>query len=293
MRTGREYYWTCIIVAFALFSCKKDKTKDDIIQVVAEWTGKKIVFPEGIPCQLPGKDTFCIDPSNQNYKIMLYVDSTGCNSCRLRLAEWKQLISEVDALFPGKTDFLIFYQPKQRDVKELVFHLEHYDFQYPVYLDIENKMDKTNRFPSDPSFQCFLLDKDNKVVLIGNPATNPQIWELFKEQISGEKRKISPWTTVLVNQVRQELSGLKVGGTYSCVFEIENTGSNPFVIAGIHSSCGCTVPAWDRQPVRPGGKTEIRVEVKPDVTGFFNKTIDVYGNIEQSVIKLTIIGTVE
>ena len=281
-----------MIALLSLCSCKEEKRKQTIREVVAEWTGKEIRFPEGIPCQFLGRDTACIDPANRNYKILLYVDSTGCNSCRLKLPEWNQLISEADALFPGKVDFLIFYQPKSRDVRELTFQLNQADFQYPVFLDMDNKIDKANHFHSSPSFQCFLLDKDNKVVLIGNPVVNPGIWELVKEQISGEKRTATPLTAIQVNPVRHELSGMKVGETYSCVFEIENTGDNPFVITGIHSSCGCAVPVWDKQPVAPGGKTEIRVEVKPDATGFFNKTIDVYGNIEQSVLKLSMIGTV-
>ena len=294
MRTTRISYLLCATFTLCLFACKRDRTKDHIMQAVAEWTGKQILFPEGIPCQFLGADTVCINPNNPTpYKILLYVDSTGCSGCRLKLLEWKQLISEADALFPGETDFLIFYQPKQRDVKELSLLLRQADFQYPVFWDIENKIDKANRFSSDPSFQCFLLDQDNKVVLIGNPTFSPQIWELYKQQISGVKRTTNPQTTIQVNSSRQDLPKMKMGETYVCVFEIENTGSNPFVILGIRSSCGCAVPTWDQQPVAPGRKTEIKVEVKPESTGFFNKTIDVYGNIEQSVVKLSVIGTVE
>jgi len=291
--SNRSFYYCIMICCLLLFSCKQNKRKQDIRQVVVEWTGKAIQFPTGIPCKSLGRDTDCVDTSNPNYKILLYVDSAGCTGCRLKLSEWKQLISEADALFPGKMDFLFFYQPKQRDLRELALQMNMADFPYPVFLDMDNQIDRANRFPSDPSFQCFLLDRDNKVVLIGNPAVNPQIWELYKEQISGARRTANPVTTVQVSPERQELNGMKPGETYSCVFEIENTGSYPFVILGVHSSCGCAVPVWDKQPIAPGGKTEIRVEVKPDETGFFNKTIDVYGNIAQSVLKLSMIGTVE
>jgi hypothetical protein len=33
-------------------------------------------------------------------------------------------------------------------------------------------------FVYNPMFQCFLLDKDNKVLVIGNPVNNPQIYDL-------------------------------------------------------------------------------------------------------------------
>lgn len=283
-----------MLVVLFLCSCNENRRTQTVRQTVAEWTGKEIQFPEGIPCQSSGNDTACIDPYNPTtYKVLLYIDSAGCTSCRLKLPEWRQLIAEADSLFPGQMDFLIFYQPKNSDVKELRFLLNQYHFRYPVFMDVENTLDRTNHFPSDLSLQCFLLDKDNKVVLIGNPAANPQIWELYKQQISGVKQQSNPLTTVQANPVRQELSGMQMGETYSCVFEIENTGDYPFVILGIHSSCGCTVPTWAREPVAPGGKTAIQVEVKPESTGFFNKTIDVYGNIERSVLKLSMIGTVE
>jgi len=155
-----------IILVLFLCSCKENKRKQSIREIVAEWTGKQILFPDAIPCQFLGMDTVCINPANQNYKILLYVDSTGCSACRLQLSAWKQLISEAEALFPGKVDFLIFYQPKERDVRELAYQLKQDDFQYPVFLDIDNQIDKANRFPSDPSFQCFLLDKDNNVATV-------------------------------------------------------------------------------------------------------------------------------
>ena len=262
-------------------------------QIVAGWTGREIQFPAGIPCQSLGSDTVCINTSNPTYKILHYVDSTGCTGCRLKLSEWKQLIAEADTLFPAQIDFLIFYQPKDKDRKEFDFMMKLYDFRHPVFMDIDNQIDKVNRFSTHIDFQCFLLDRDNKVVVIGNPVTNPKIWELYKQQISGIKRSSAPLTTIQVNPVRLELNGMKMGETYTAVFEIENTGDKPYVILGVNASCGCTVPTWDRQPVAPGGKTGIKVEVKPESTGFFNKTIDVYGNTAQSVFKMSIIGTVE
>ena len=292
-KPGRAYCHYLILLVLLLCACKDNVRMQTATQIVAEWTGKEIRFPTGIPCHSLGKDTACISIYNNNYKIILYVDSTGCTGCRLKLPELKQLIAEADSLFPGKIDFLIYYQPKSKDVRELDFQMKLYDIRHPVFMDIENQIDRINRFPSDPAFQCFLLDRENKVVAIGNPVTNPQIWELYKQQISGAKPYTDPLTTIQVSPSRLELHGMKVGETHTCTFEIENTGDKPYVIMGINSSCGCTVPTWSRQPVAPGDKTEIKVEIKPESSGFFNKTIDIYGNIEKSVFRMSIIGTVE
>ncbi|MDR2145537.1 MAG: hypothetical protein LBE91_03635 [Tannerella sp.] len=114
---------------------------------------------------------------------MLYTDSLGCTGCRTKLEVWKKLIQEADTIFEHKPDFLFFFQPKYRGLKELKILLRNYHFDYPVFVDTENEIMRLNNFPKEPEYQCFLLDKDNKVVMIGNPVLNPGIWELYKKII--------------------------------------------------------------------------------------------------------------
>lgn len=282
-----------ILLYFCFVSCKENRQKEDIKSIVTEWVGKEIKYPAAIRCQSLNQDTTCISFTNSAYKILLYTDSVGCTSCKLKLSEWKQLIAEADSLFPGKADFLLFFQPKEKAVKELFYLFKRDDFSYPVFIDRENKINQLNNFPSQTEFQCYLLDENNKVVLIGNPTLNPKIWEMYKEQITGEKAsKPTNTTTAQALNSQNELSDMELGGTYASLFEIENTGNYPLIITDIKTSCGCTIPSWDKQPIPPGKKTKIKVEVKPDAIGFFNKTISVYGNMTSS-LKLTIVGTVK
>lgn len=48
-------------------------------------------------------------------------------------------------------------------------------------------MNKLNHFPTDMAFHTFLLDKENKVVAIGNPIHNSKVKELYLKIIQGEK----------------------------------------------------------------------------------------------------------
>lgn len=75
-------------------------------------------------------------------------------------------------------------------------------------------------------------------------------------------------------------------------FSLHNTGKEALVISKIHSSCGCTVLHWDKQPHAPGKTAEIQVEVKPESDGYFHKTIDVFCNTEDSQVRLTVKGEV-
>jgi hypothetical protein len=105
-------------------------------------------------------------------------------------------------------------------------------------------------------FQCFLLDKDNKVLAVGNPAVNFKIWELYKRIINSEVSDKLPVTTVEAEQTEIELKGLHTGKTSKAVFTLKNTGAQPLVIQMIDASCGCTVPEWDKQSIAAGKNAE-------------------------------------
>jgi hypothetical protein len=54
-----------------------------------------------------------------------------------------------------------------------------------IFYDTDNALWKANpNLPHDPEFQTFLLDREQKVVLIGSPARNNSLWKLYKQQIS-------------------------------------------------------------------------------------------------------------
>lgn len=292
MKTNQLLFFICFCAI--LCGCQGNKQKDKARKIVNEWIGKEIKFPEGIPCQLADKETICTDVTNRTYKVVAYTDSAGCTSCRLKLADWKRVIAEADSLFPGKMDFIFFFQPKTRDLKELVYLLKRDKFDHPVFIDTENRINGMNHFPSEMEYQCFLLDLNNKVILVGNPTLNPNVWELYKQQVGGKAAaKPQEQTTIQTVLTQINIGDMEVGRTYTCSFEVENSGTYPFHVLDIKASCGCTIPSWDRQPLMPSKKMEIKVEVKPETKGFFNKTIYVYGNAENSPLKLSILGTVK
>lgn len=52
-------------------------------------------------------------------------------------------------------------------------------------------------------------------------------------------------------------------GPKSYRFEWQNVGDKPLVITRVTTTCGCAVPAWDKQPVKPGEKGVITVTYHP------------------------------
>jgi hypothetical protein len=129
--------------------------------------------------------------------------------------------------------------------------------------------------------------------MIGNPALNPKIWELYKKQISGSattQQEIQ--TSVEADKTVYDFGTIRLGEKSKAVFQLKNTGNSPLVISRVSTSCGCTVADWDKQPITSGRTTEIKVEMNPEEEGAFKKTITVYCNTIESPMKLVISGTV-
>lgn len=169
------------LILLSILGCRDKKTAE-IEKVVKEWTGKEIIFPENLQCKWMDRDTVCPELFDKPYKVLVYVDSVGCTSCKLKLPEWEEYILETEKIIPGKVSFLFFFTPKSE--RELIHLLKTERFEYPIFMDKDEEINKLNRFPSgNMMFQCFLLDGNNQVLIIGNPILNPQIEELYKQRI--------------------------------------------------------------------------------------------------------------
>ncbi len=75
-------------------------------------------------------------------------------------------------------------------------------------------------------------------------------------------------------------------------FTFRNVGKEAIVINRVRSTCGCTIPAWPREPIEPGASGEITVEYDTGGTGTFLKSVYVYSSAANSPVKLQIKGKV-
>jgi hypothetical protein len=268
------YYRFFLLSITVLFftCCRENKQNLDAIQIVKEWTGKTIKLPDIEPLFVLNKDT--VTTQSQQYRILLYVDSTGCTNCKTKLDIWKIYTEDL-----ANVDFLFYFYPKNR--KEFLSLIRSVRFKNcHIYIDDTDKLNKLNHFPNDFLFQCFLLDRNNKVLAIGNPTENPRIWELYKEIITGKPAERQPVTTVEAEQTEIVITDLQTGKTSEAVFRLTNTGGNSLAIIMVESSCGCTVPEWEKQPVAAGKTTEIKVKISPEKQEYFHKTVTVHCNTE-------------
>ena len=282
----------CLCVIPFLASCA-ESDKERLSKLVNEWERKEILFPTHSTFTVQGKDTVDFEFKDADYKVVTYVDSAGCTSCKLQLPRWKELVTEVDSLTDGRVPFLFYFHPK--DIKELRYLTRREGFTYPVCFDEKDDFNRLNRFPSEMMFQTFLLDKENKVVALGNPVLSPKVKELYLKLITGnqEPKQTETITQVFVNQTEIDFGRFSKTVKQERSFVLTNTGKQLLVVHDVVTSCGCTKVEYSKQPVRPGETLELKVIYEAEDTGHFNKSIKVYCNVENSPLRLKVRGSAE
>lgn len=85
---------------------------------------------------------------------------------------------------------------------------------------------------------------------------------------------------------------IKQGVPVTHEFKFTNTGKIPLVITNVQASCGCTTPAWTKDPIPPGGQGFIKATYNAASMGGFNKTVTVMANVENGFKQLSIKGEV-
>ena len=272
-----------------LASCQESK-EEAMLRLVGEWNGKEIKFPSHSTFTVQGKDTVEFTFSDADYKVLTYIDSVGCASCKLQLHRWKEWVHEVDSLTGGQVPFLFYFHPK--DMKELRYLTRRDGFSYPVCFDEKDELNRLNQFSSDMTFQTFLLDRNNKVVAIGNPIHNPKVKELYVDLITDceSPKTVGNSTKVSVNQTTIDFGSFSQSEKQKRSFMLTNTGNQLLVIQDVTTSCGCTKVEYSKEPVRPSGTLELKVIYEAEQADRFNKVITVYCNAENSPLRLTVKG---
>ena len=78
----------------------------------------------------------------------------------------------------------------------------------------------------------------------------------------------------------------------TCKFQFKNTGDGPLVIHQAIASCGCTVPRYPKEPLKPGESGEITVtyDGTGKFPGHFRKTITIRTNGKKEITRIYIEG---
>lgn len=128
-------------------------------------------------------DSCCMSQKNDApYKCVVYVDTTDCSFCMLkRLLLWNDYIPYEVA---GKISLFFIVSSRKNEAYSLNRQLKHISLRHDVYIDTcQCFMRKNSFFPKEKIFHTFLLNRDNHVVLVGDPIGNAKIENVLLKKI--------------------------------------------------------------------------------------------------------------
>lgn len=94
------------------------------------------------------------------------------------------------------------------------------------------------------------------------------------------------------NQTELDYGTIQQGEDGYREFKFTNVGKSDLLINSAHGSCGCTVPTWSKEPVKPGESSTIRVHYDTNRVGQFTKNVTIISNAQSGTDVLTIKGNV-
>ena len=114
------------------------------------------------------------------YRLIVYIDSVQCSSCSLQeMYHWEPFIDSISK-YNNKVDICFIFSPPKKKLEMIKKKILRENFKYPIYVDTCGSFLNANKhIPNNSLLHTFMIDKNDSVVLIGNPHTNPKIRDLL------------------------------------------------------------------------------------------------------------------
>ena len=142
-----------ILYLVFLTSCdyyNKYREHQNIESIIKSWVGEKIYLPNSII----NKTSECSRNNHNSIvdkKMVVYIDTTECTECKLRLQEWKLKIKEMKE----SVRFIFIVNPRDYDIAKSIFCRE--KLESMLFLDTNNEFRNKNKLLSDKKYLITLL----------------------------------------------------------------------------------------------------------------------------------------
>lgn len=259
-----------IILSFVILciasSCGDSKRKA-YEEAVIEWTGKEILFPNSM--RLVGGGM--IAKPEADFTIVSYYDSVGCTGCRMKLRFWNEFMQRVDSVRGDNTVNLIMIAATT-DVRGLYRIVGQEKNNFCIFIDDNNMFSKLNGLPNEEILQTFLLNRNMKVIAVGNPVSISGIANVYLSYISEKKESFqNPDRNILT--YCHDFGTVTSGTNVEYTFHLTNNSNDTMTADGIMTSCECTKATVSRKTVAPGEKYDVTVIFRDTIPGDFYRTV--------------------
>jgi hypothetical protein len=111
---------------------------------------------------------------------------------------------------------------------------------------------------------CSSSSTNNTTEVIPSQPAPVVIPKKAPEPGSGEESISRPKTKMKFKKMVHDFGRMKEGEKREYDFAFTNTGKEDLYIEDCKGSCGCTVPEWPKEPIKPGQSATINVKFDSD-----------------------------
>ncbi len=279
-----------IAIGLILTACASRSDADRYFRLVEEWQGRTIEFPS-VMVDVATGDT--IDTGEADFILLTYVDSAGCTACNMKLSLWSIFLDSLDSI-TGEYEVLPLMVINSDDDRELSYLIRSDAYGYPVIMDKEDSLNSLNHFSEEIHYQTLLLDRNHRVVAVGNPVLKSSVADLYRSIICGSStfsRNGRQGVKVMPSSV--SLGEVSLGAEYTADFMLKNQSRDTVYIRDIISSCHCTTASLADSVILPGATLPVKISLREDSgTGDFARSVHIfYRNFDNPTV-LHVSGTV-
>ena len=280
-----------ILLWVFLTSCQDWQERRETTRLVKEWHGREILLPDSLVFMSLKQDSVSSpDTGLAECKVLTYVEDSDCLNCQLQLSRWMDFIATIDALTTKSVPFLFYVNTS--DVIELKRFLKQESFDYPFCVDHEDRLNRLNQFPSSSVFHTFLLDAENRVLVVGSPVDNFKIRDLYLSEIE-KSLSVEPVCVALRADCQKvDIGKIRLGQTREICIKLTNEGNSTFMLEKITTSCDCTEAVCSWTEIPSGDTRPLTVRFKAEHAGDFIREITLHGNLSDSFFTVDLCGEV-
>jgi len=249
--------------------------------------GMEIIIPDSLVCLIQ-KTEIDYDMRDADFKIITYIDSADCTTCRMKLPEWDKTINSFISNENVDVAFLMIVTPRKHDNDDVRDILRRLFFNHPVAIDSEGIFIKSNNLPKETAYHTMLLDSENRIVAVGNPALNPKIRNVYSRIINGEENGNIPH---LCERPADAFGIIGKGDTIVRHFSLHNNTGCTLSIQEIVPSCSCISAVISSDVVSPDNTATVSVTLVADsVPGYMRRHIDIFYEEKENPERITLHG---
>lgn len=167
----------CLLSVF-VSGCRKASLRAQLKELM----GSTIVLPERVTCVRSGEIYAMPDSVRDKAKLIVYIDSTVCTTCRISHFPTYDKMFELS----GERDsFEVILLLPSIDLYGIPVarYLSDIEYDYPIYVDDENRFLELN--PSIPldekRLHSFLVSNEGMPICVGDPTASDKMLQVFME----------------------------------------------------------------------------------------------------------------